>query len=194
MSETPTLAPNPDEVRERRSRSTSAAIWMVALLAVGIVLWTRLQQIRPLIIDRLREAPEFDRIEHRIEQGPALELAIGVGSLLGFIVSVCVSALYFSLASVLESHIFPSLRLEWRRLKIGPLGISSIGSLLYLQILAVILDVPSAKGEWLGFTVVGLIGCCTPLMFRHQWSHRRPLAQVWIFCLSIAIAATTLLF
>jgi hypothetical protein len=159
-------------------------------VAVGIVLWTRLQQIRPLVLDRLHEAPEFDKIE----QGPAVELAIGVGSLLGFIVSVCVSALYFSLASVLESHILPSLRLELGRLKIGPLGISSVGSLLCLQFLAVILNVASAKEEWLGFAAVGLIGCCSPLIFRRQWRHRRTTGKVWIFGLSIAIAAAALLF
>jgi hypothetical protein len=187
---TPTLAPNPDEVRERRSRSTSPSIWIAALLALCILLWTRLQQIRPLVIDRLHETPEFDSIE----QGPAIELAIGVGSLLGFIVSACVSALYFSLASVLESNILPSLRLKWGSLKIGPLSISSITSILYLQFLAVILNVPSAKGEWFGFTVVGIIGCCAPLIFRRQWRHGSMPAQLWIFGLSIAIAAAALLF
>ncbi|KHL01184.1 hypothetical protein [Sinomonas humi] len=142
-----------------------------------------------MILDRLEATPEFASME----KGPAVELAVGVGSLLGFVLSLGVSALYFSLASILESRLLPSLRLGFGRLTLGPLAIASIGSVLYLHLLAILLAVPTAKGEWPGFIVVALVGLCAPLLFRRQWIQGSARTKISIFALSTGVAASALL-
>lgn len=190
MTDIPALKANTDELHERPPRSTSAVLWMTAMLATAVFLWVRMQQLRPLLIERVHEAPE---LSHVTNEG-VLELSVGIGSFLGFVLSIGLAAIYFSLASVLESRVLPGLRASIGKLTVGVLGTSSIVSLVGLQAIASFGQLVSIKDQWYSFAFVALVGVTVPFLFRAGWDRRPTRARSWTFGLSLAIAGGSLLF
>ena len=190
MTDMPALKARADEVRERPSRSTSAVFWTAAALATAVFLWVRMQQLRPLLLARVHEAPE---LAHVTDQG-VLDLSVGIGSFLGLVLSMVLTVVYFSLASVLESRVLPGVRTALGRLSIGVLGVSSIVTLVGLHAIAAFGQLVSIKDQWYSFAFVALVGLAAPFLFRARWRARSAAARLWTFGLSIALAAGSLLF
>ncbi|WP_138443698.1 hypothetical protein [Sinomonas susongensis] len=190
MTNMPSLKTDPDGLHEHPKRSTSAVLWTAAVLATGAFLWVRTQQLHPLIVERVHKAPE---LSHVTNEG-VLELSVGIGSFLAFVLSIALAAIYFSLASVLETRVLPGVRGALGNLTIGVLGTSSIVSLVGLQAVASFGQLVSIKGQWYSFAFVALVGVTAPFLFTACWDKRPALARLLTFGLSLGIAAGSLLF
>lgn len=149
-----------------------------------------MQQLHPLLVKRVHNAPE---LSHVTNEG-VLDLSVGIGSFLGFVLSLGLAAMYFSLASVLESRVLPGVRVRLGRLSLGVLGASSIASLVGLQAVAALGQLVAIKDQWFSFAFVALVGSTLPFLFRARWRSRPAAARMWTFGLSLGIAAGSLLF
>ncbi|PYI66893.1 hypothetical protein CVV68_12420 [Arthrobacter livingstonensis] len=163
---------------------------MLAFLAVLFILVFRLQLLQPEVAARVAASAAAVNIEDDSVVG----LATGIGSYLGIILSAAFTSVYFSVASTIESRVLPGLKRGRGRLQVGLLGAVSIVSLVGIQLFSLLAGLQSPKAHWGSYLFVLAIAAAVPLWFHSIWSGLSRAVIVWMFGISVVIAATSLLF
>jgi hypothetical protein len=170
-------------------RSTSALIWLAGIAIVLVTLTLRGEQLRGTIAEQVAASDAG-----RSLTDPALtELSVNIGFYLAIVLSGAVTAMYFSLASVAESRIFPALLWSVGNMRVGFLGLAAIISVVGVQVVSLLFAVTSPKDQWQTYLFVAVVGLATPFLFRRHWLGRPARAIAAIFGASALIAATSLL-
>lgn len=190
MFRTPNTANRHDAVDENAqpTKSTSPLIWSLSTLSLLVLLVLRSQQLHTDVAAKVRDAAA----DSAINDPAVTSLAVDIGFYLGVVLSTMLAALYFSMASVAESRIFPGVRIGRGRARMGFLGMASIASLLGIQVFSLAFSLPSPKESFGAFVYVGIIGLASPLLFHRAWRGGRRTSVTAIFLSSIATAALSL--
>ncbi|MHC6221767.1 hypothetical protein [Arthrobacter sp. MMS24-S77] len=171
----------------RLRRSTAPLIWTSGVAALLVLLLLRSQQLHSTVAAKVAETTAAKELTD-----PALtELSVNIGFYLGVVISAVLACVYFSLASIAESTFFPGVSRGPDRYRVGVLGAVAVVSLLSVQLISLLLSIPSPKDHWLAFVFVALVGLGVPWLYRSQGSTsgRQPLV---LFAASEAIAAVSL--
>ena len=174
---------------DKPPKSTSAIIWTTAFLMLLALLLLRSGQLYDQVSAQVLMTEEAQALDD-----PAMgALATGIGFYLGLTISMLATALYFSLASVIETRMFPGMVRATRRLRLGFLGATALAVTVPVQAAAWLLAQESPKDHWLFYVYVAVAGLATPLLFRSQWqslgSRRIPI----VFGTSLLLAAVSVL-
>lgn len=177
-----------DKPSRRLQRNTSPLVWMCSAGALLGLLLLRSQQLHGVVSGKVAQTDAARSISD-----PAVtELAVNVGFYVGVVLSTLLSTLYFSLTSIAESTFFAGLKRGGLRFRVGLLGCTAIVSLLGVQLVSLLLSLTSPKDHWATFVYVALVGACSPIMFRKQWSSSSSKTTAAIFATSLATAAVSL--
>lgn len=172
----------------RPPRSTSPLLWTGAMAALVVLLLLRSQQLHSIVAAKVAETGAAKELTD-----PAMaELSVNIGFYLGVVISGVLAAVYFSLASIAESTFFPRVSLGQDKARMGVLGAAAIVSLLSVQLISLLLSIPSPKDHWVTFVYVGAVGAGIPWIFRRRWAGMKTKSVIAMFAASLALAAVSL--
>ncbi len=174
---------------DKPPKSTSAIVWMTAFVMLLALLLLRSSQLYDEVASQVLMTEEAQALDD-----PAMgTLATSIGFYLGLTISMLATALYFSLASVIETRMFPRLVRSAGRVRLGFLGATAVTVTVPVQLVSWLLAQESPKDQWLFYAFILAAGLTIPLLFRKQWQSLGSRKVRIIFGTSLLIASVSVL-
>ena len=171
----------------RELRSTSSLVWVGAVGALLVLLLLRSQQLHSIVAAKVAETDAAKQLTD-----PAMaDLSVNIGFYLGVVISVVLATFYFSLASIAESTFFPNVSVGKNKLRVGVLGAVAIVSLLSVQVISLLLSIPSPKDHWVTYVYVVAAGLGVPWIYRRRWAGMRGKTRSFAALVAASLALAT---
>ncbi|MDG4832688.1 hypothetical protein O7627_25755 [Solwaraspora sp. WMMD1047] len=181
------VAPPVEGAPRKRNRTpmvTSRRVWAVVYLITAVALLLRSTGLPAYVRAELdRRDASRELTDQNLEN-----LAVNSGIFLGILLSLFVLALYYSLASALERHIFRPAITVAGRTQIGLFFLVAALCTLPVQVVSLVFGISSPRNHafYQGYVIVAAV--VATLLFRRHWIGRPKGKITFLFVCTLTLA------